>query len=283
MALVQPTNSLGGAAADIAARSLGRKRIQMDVGFAKGGNLDSFKCGGRLRSYPLKDSISQMEGAHGRCDLLMGIGAGAVAPVYAIFDITALGFPYNAFDFQGFGGPDGMHFPITRNRLRMEELEWRSGQVRLFPIAQFLFGSEIAMEERTGFSYMCRTLRRASFREILAEAAASMDQGKMFALIDGEMEDVVFRPIKPEGPLHGRPFAAGREPDSDVVWIQGAMGFQGTIVTSLDSSSYTAVHAHMIGLCPVFTGGHIEEATVKEGASLIMLKGHEVFGVDRYG
>ncbi len=253
-----------------------RRRIQLDIGFKD--NLPAFLNGETVRKINLERSL----GRAGQARLIAGIGAGNSDFEGLWLDMTAIAEGFTSkMAFQGFYGNDVVTFSeVLSNRLA-ETYPWvplfrRSLQI--YPIAQIMLAYTQVEVEKSGFYYAGRTQRKEDFREILNAAGEMMVPGKVFAIIAGSLSELEFRPLRPEGPKPERGFQAGREEDSDVRWIKGE-GFEGFIVASLDSTSYTSVHAHTMVPGNPRHGGHIENALVDEGAEILLLKAHEILQI----
>ncbi|MBU0532178.1 hypothetical protein KKB44_01665 [Candidatus Micrarchaeota archaeon] len=265
--------------------SRNRRRIQLDVGFK--GNLDAFITG---REVTARGFASAMAEIGEKCSLIAGIGAGNIQSTDVWLDMTALAErTVVKLAFQGFIEGEEGPIAITHAEFHTSRLTnyWPGipthfDDVQLYPIAQLMLAGEITDHETTGFYYASRTTQKASFREIITEAIKRMEPGKLFALIAGNLEGVEFRPLKPEGPQPGRPFKANQDQDADVIWIKENDIFKGVIVASLDSSSYTAVHAHVMTGDVLRYGGHIERANVASGAEVLLLKAHTIIQADNH-
>lgn len=267
----------------------GRKRFQLDMGFAEGGNLHRFKTGdGEVKPLPLEKAVVDLYRSAGAIQLVMGVGAGSHSKERGWLDITAIGAQNVYIDFQG-SVPTWAALRRVATKLRLighnqplcndHASNLPPGEVFIHPIGQFMFSTSIEVPEAEGTLYFGRVRSRAPFREVLQEAAPGMEQGKWFALLAGDVNEVEFRPLRPEGPQKGRGFTVARSGDADVVWIATKQPFSTSLVVSMDSSSYTAVHAHTIGDSMEY-GGHIEQAIVEAGVAIMLVKAHEIVSVD---
>lgn len=205
--------------------------------------------------------------------LCLGIGAGSCRPVEEKgpwFDITAINWG------------DGLQFELQSSKL--DELGLRVAfsrkiqdlnTVQIHPMGQFLYVTEekhLDQEEHFHFTMLKRPVH---FKEALQAIQPAVNAKKAFSWIVGDLSEIELRPLKERGPILGRPFDGGRGLDSDVDWVK-CSDFHGSVVASLDSSSYTSIHAHTI--CSPASGGyggHLENAVLGKGTYLVLMAAHE--------
>ena len=270
--------------------AVGRSRSWVDVGF--GANLGHFKAGrvGSINRIPLADVLIP----HRDETLVLGLGAGSVRGRGEWCDITTLHM----------NGQDTIHLQsyeaaADSTTTRLEHVATRSFSgsqgveaIDLHPIAQFLFASAPASEPE-GLVFSGRIDSDVSIKDLLVQDGVvipTMKPGKLMVLIGGDLGELEYRPLKRSGPVEGRPFACVRsDPEQDVLWFKAlgpelaartalvppTMLTRALSVVSIDTSSYTSIHAHAMVVGGAI-GGHIEpSAIVRAGSSILVLAPHD--------
>lgn len=276
MKLIEHSVGITSAAGEVLQRIYLHRRILIDVGTNGKGLADPFAEGKATWAFPLDEAIRKATEFHGKCRLLVGIGTASTRRGFG--DLTALDADGRYLDVHGYYGNSPKAHAISWIRLKLGELGLGPSYVTLMPESCLVFASNDIVPNYDGKTFSGITNTRARLDELLLAATEEIEPGRAFAVVNGDLERAVFRPIKPDGPRNG-PLNTSKGPESDVVWIPHMRAFRSSVVACIDRSSWNETHAHSANGMPVFMGGHLADAVVNKGAEIVVFRPCETIEV----
>lgn len=276
MTLIERSVGISSPAGEVLQKIYLHKRLEFEIGTGGKGLADPFQGTESRWAYPLHEAIRKAEERYRDCRLLLGIGTASTRRGFG--DLTALDADGHYLDVQGFFGRPPHASPISWVRASMGSAGVEAPPIMLFPDSSLVFATSELRPNYEGETFSGYTNKNAGFKELIDEVCKEVNPGRVFAVIFGEIERVVFRPLKPEGPT-GKPLNVSKSPESNVVWINSPRSFRASIVACFDSSSWLEAHAHCISTMQVFCGGHIANAVVRKGAEIVLFKASETVSV----